>query len=222
MTDGLFVSFEGGDFTGKETQHGMLLDRIAAHRDGQEQDYDVLGLDFPRYDETVAGQVLDDYLDGAYDASVSDEALSLFYAADRYDKKDTIEETLDGGGVVVTDRYAQSNYAYQTADDDETARMAFVDWLRDEVERFLPQPDEVIYLDVPASVSGALMQESDRALDENDMDLAYQEAVRDAYRYLADELDWTVVDCMEDGALRDPGDIHDEVWRVVAPRLPDA
>ncbi len=76
----------------------------------------------------------DDYRDPVLDA--------LTYAADRlvHYRRD-IKPVLDTGGVVVSDRYYYSSVAYQAAGGIEP------EWVLD-VNRFAPEPDIAIYLDV--------------------------------------------------------------------------
>ncbi|MDY6769690.1 MAG: dTMP kinase, partial [Candidatus Nanohaloarchaea archaeon] len=136
-SSGALVVIEGLDASGKRTQAERLVRRLDTA--GQDAEY----IEFPTYDRTRIGSLIEQYLDGGYDAPP--EVAALLYAADRYQMADELEAFMADGGVVVADRYSPSNYAFQAAAADDPAML---DWMQD-VERRLPQPDLVILLDIP-------------------------------------------------------------------------
>ncbi|MFB6294375.1 MAG: dTMP kinase [Candidatus Nanohaloarchaea archaeon] len=160
------------------------------------------------------GSLIEQYLDGDYD--VPPEVAALLYAADRYQMADEIRSVTGRGGVVVADRYSQSNYAFQAAAAEDGAEL--LDWMQN-VERLLPQPDLVILLDIPPEKARELMREDGKDQDVHEEDLAFQHDVAEQYEQLAAENDWTVIDVVEGGELRSKGDIAAEIWDAVEPRL---
>ena len=102
---GLFVSFEGGEGTGKSTQAQLLQERLAS------QGYQVVAVREP------GGTELGDYLRGylkATDQPLTSEAeLFLFVAARSELVRRVLRPALATGKVVVADRYADSTTAYQ-------------------------------------------------------------------------------------------------------------
>ncbi|MDY6766537.1 MAG: dTMP kinase [Candidatus Nanohaloarchaea archaeon] len=174
--------------------------------------YDARGTDaeyieFPTYDRTRIGALIQQYLDGNYD--VPPEVAALLYAADRYQMADEIRSVMAGGGVVVADRYSQSNYAFQAAAAGDDTSM--LDWMQ-QVESRLPQPDLVILLDIPPETARELMRDERKEQDVHEEDLAFQRRVADRYRELARQKGWTVIDVVEDGELRSKEDIAAEIW----------
>ncbi|MDY6761995.1 MAG: dTMP kinase [Candidatus Nanohaloarchaea archaeon] len=206
--DGLLVVIEGLDASGKRTQAERLVRRLDTA--GRDAEY----IEFPTYDRTRIGSLIEQYLDGDYDVPAS--VAALLYAADRYQMADELRDVMDEGGVVVADRYSQSNYAFQAAAADDSEAM--LDWMQD-VERRLPQPDLVILLDIPPERSRELMQEDGKDQDVHEEDRAFQQAVAEQYEELAAEQDWMVIDVVEDGELRSKEDIAGEVWDAVNPLL---
>lgn len=101
---GVFVSFEGGDGSGKTTQIGLLADWFA--RIG----YEVVTTREPG--GTAMGLDLRRLVLHGEDMGSRTEA--LLYAADRAHHVDTVvRPALERGGVVITDRYLDSSVAYQ-------------------------------------------------------------------------------------------------------------
>lgn len=64
------------------------------------------------------------------------------------------------GGLVIADRYTTSNAVHQTSKLPPQERQAFLDWLFDFEYRKLglPEPDRVLYLDVPTELSEQMMR----------------------------------------------------------------
>ncbi len=206
--DGLLIVIEGLDASGKRTQAERLVQRLDV--EGNDAEY----IEFPTYDRTRIGSLIQQYLEGDYD--VPPEVAALLYAADRYQMADEIRDVRDRGGVIVADRYSQSNYAFQAAAADDGDEM--LAWMRD-VERRLPQPDLVVLLDIPPQTSRELMQEDGKDQDVHEEDLAFQQDVAEQYEQLAAENDWVVIDVVEDGELRSKEDIAAEIWDRVEPLL---
>ncbi|MDY6766542.1 MAG: dTMP kinase [Candidatus Nanohaloarchaea archaeon] len=202
--DGLLIVIEGLDASGKRTQAERLVRRLDS--EGENAEY----IEFPTYDRTRIGSLIEQYLAGDYNAPP--EVAALLYAADRYQMADEIRTVRGRGGVVVADRYSQSNYAFQAAAADDTEAM--LAWMQD-VERRLPQPDLVILLDIPPAKARQLLEEDGVAPDVLEEDTAFQQAVAEQYQELAAEDTWTVIDVVEDGELRSKEDIAAEIWEHV-------
>jgi dTMP kinase len=205
---GLFVAFEGGEGSGKSTQVELLAD--ALRQEGRpvtvthEPGATPIGTQIRR-------MLLHD------NARVTPRAEALLFAADRADHVDTvIKPALEGGEVVVTDRYVDSSLAYQGV-----GRQLTVAEVR-RVSRWATgglRPDLTVLLDLPAEVGLG------RAADRSDADkveaesLEFHERVREAFRALAeaDPRHYLVVD-----ATQPAQDIHlavlARVHALLAPR----
>lgn len=116
MTQGFFISFEGGEGAGKSTQIRRLADRLRA--DG----HDVIVTREPG-GSPGAEAIRELLVNGAADRwSPVTESL-LMYAARRDHVERVIRPGLARGAVVLCDRYADSTRAYQGAGGDAPASL---------------------------------------------------------------------------------------------------
>src|SRR5213078_4003497 len=129
---GLLIAFEGLDQSGKQTQAEMLRDHLRA--DGHKSRL----VSFPDY-ATSIGEELARALAGEREYGA--DVMQLLYVANRYERKDDLQRWLDGGLILVCDRYMASSVAYGEAFGLDAA------WLTD-MQRFLPAPALTILLDI--------------------------------------------------------------------------
>lgn len=105
-TTGVFITFEGGEGTGKTTQIALLAERLRA-----------LGREVVTTLEpggTVLGKRIRRYLVSESDDVPTPRAELLLYAADRaHHVEKLIRPALEAGKVVLCDRYADATEAYQ-------------------------------------------------------------------------------------------------------------
>ena len=165
---GLLIAFEGLDQSGKQTQAELLRDRL------KEQGYKVRMLSFPDYGTSI-GEEIARALQGERD--YGPDVMQLLYVANRYERRDEILRWLEGGLILICDRYRASSIAYGEAHGLDAA------WLTD-MQKFLPEPDVTILLDIAPEAS-ARRKASDR--DKYERDLALLARVRDSYLRQAGE-----------------------------------
>ena len=176
---GLLVVFEGLDQSGKQTQAERLRDRLeAAGRT-------VRLLSFPSYD-THIGNEIGRALKGEREYQA--DTMQLLYVANRFEWKPEIERELAKGTVVVCDRYLASSVAYGEAFGLDGK------WLL-EIQRYLPQPDLTVLLDIEPQVS-ATRKTADR--DKYERDLALLGRVRESYLRQAAAPRWLRLDAGRD------------------------
>ncbi|ELY89188.1 thymidylate kinase [Natrialba hulunbeirensis JCM 10989] len=127
------------------------------------------------------------YGDAVYRSIEDDDADSLaelfLYTADHADHLSRkIEPALERGDLVISDRYADSRYAYQGATLAETGRIAEpLEYVVDIHEPFSIEPDLTIYLDLDPETAAR------RAGSTNKFEhAAYLESVRENYELLAE------------------------------------
>jgi dTMP kinase len=192
---GLLVVFEGLDQSGKQTQAERLRDRLeAAGRT-------VRLLSFPSY-ETHIGAEIGRALKGERDYAA--DTMQLLYVANRFEWKPEIERELAKGTAVVCDRYLASSIAYGEAFGLDGA------WLS-EIQRYLPQPDLTVLLDIEPQVS-ASRKTADR--DKYERDLALLARVRTSYLRQAAAPGWLRLDAGRDRDL-----VASDVYSAIEPRL---
>jgi dTMP kinase len=159
---GLLIAFEGLDQSGKQTQAELLSDRLAA------AGRTVCLLSFPDY-HTAIGSEIGRGLRG--EREYTPDVMQLLYVANRYEWKAEIVKARESGTIVVCDRYLASSIAYGEAQGLDGG------WLSS-IQRYLPQPDLTILLDIPPEVS-ARRKAADR--DKYERDLALLARVRESY-----------------------------------------
>lgn len=217
---GKLIVFEGTDGSGKSTQFKLLCDKLQA------QGTDFQRLVFPQYSEP-SSILLRMYLGGEFGSRPNDVnayAASTFYAVDRYAAwKKVWGEQYRSGGLILSDRYTTSNAIHQGGKLSETEQPAFFNWLFDfEYQKLgLPEPDAVIYLDMPTEYSLKLLRSREAAtntkgdiheVDADYLALCHRTALRAAQHY-----GWYKVSCVDtQRQLRSIQDIHQEIWDQVS------
>ena len=217
---GRLIVIEGTDGAGKATQARLMAQRLA------EGGLSFREIDFPRYGSGFAKPV-ELYLQGALGnrpGDVSAYAASILYAVDRYAAyKEDWGAAYESGMLILANRYTTSNAVHQAPKLPAEERWAYLDWLFDlEYHRLaLPEPDLVIYLDLPPALSAEMLRHRQEAThtraDIHERDAAYLRQCRDASQEIVRRLGWQRVDCSRDGAVRSPEDIHRELWKLVRP-----
>ena len=216
---GKLIVIEGTDGSGKSTQFRLLSQRL------ENESKAFRRLVFPRYSEPSSA-LIRMYLGGEFGTDPSDVngfAASAFFAVDRYASyKQDWGKWYEEGGLVIADRYTTSNAVHQAANLSGDEQDAFLSWLYDfeYCKLGLPEPDLVIYMDVPTDHTERLMrhreQDTNTKADIHEQDSNYLATCRAAGRNVAKSWNWTVINCVRDGQMRSIDDIHDEVYRLVS------
>ena len=168
----LFISFEGGEGSGKSTQTELLKSYLETIGETVLLTRDPGG--------TVLGQKLRAILLAHATGAISPRAEALLYAADRaHHVFSLIKPALENGSAVISDRYLDSSIAYQGAgrilQPAEVARISR--WATETLT-----PTLTIILDLPAEVGLARLDSQDRLEAEP---LAFHERVRQEFLNLA-------------------------------------
>jgi dTMP kinase len=172
---GHLIAFEGLDQSGKQTQAELLRDRLK--QDGHRARL----VSFPDYGTSI-GEEIARALQG--EREYGPDVMQLLYVANRYERKPDLQRWLDGGLILVCDRYMASSVAYGEAFGLDGA------WLN-EMQKFLPRPALTIMLDI-APETAARRKAADR--DRYERDLALLGRVRESYKRQAAAGGWVVLD----------------------------
>jgi dTMP kinase len=195
---GHLIAFEGLDQSGKQTQAEALRDRLK--EDGRKARL----VSFPDYGTSI-GEEIARALAG--EREYGPDVMQLLYVANRYERKPDLERWLEGGLVLVCDRYTASSVAYGEAMDLDPA------WLT-EMQKLLPPAVLTIMLDI-APETAVKRKAVDR--DRYERDLALQARVRESYRRQAAEHGWVVLDGERPKDLI-AADVYDAAGRVLVDR----
>ena len=172
---GRLIAFEGLDQSGKQTQAELLRDRLK--QDGRKARL----VSFPDY-ATSIGEEIARALQGERD--YEPDVMQLLYIANRYERKPDLLRWLDGGLMLVSDRYTASSIAYGEALGLDAG------WLFD-LQKFLPPAWLTIFLDIAPETA---IQRKAVGRDRYERDLAMQKRVRESYTRLAARQQWVVLD----------------------------
>ena len=173
---GHIIAFEGLDQSGKQTQAEILRDRLK--QEGRKARL----VSFPDY-ATSIGEEIARALQGEREYGA--DVMQLLYVANRYERKADLQRWLDGGLVLICDRYVASSIAYGEAQNLDPS------WLG-EMQKFLPPPSLTIVLDI-APATAVQRKQVDR--DRYERDLALLGRVRESYhRQASRQADWVVID----------------------------
>jgi len=171
----MLIAIEGLDQSGKATQAQLLRDQL--RQDGTRARL----VSFPDYGTSI-GEEIARALQG--EREYGPEVMQLLYIANRYERKADLERWLDGGLVVVCDRYVASSVAYGEAQGLD------VDWLI-QTQRLLPASDLTILLDISPQLA---VERKATGRDRYERDLSLLGRVRDSYVRQAEQAGWIRVD----------------------------
>ena len=172
---GLFITFEGGDASGKTTQIGLLAEWLKG------KGHTVLVTREPGGSD-LGNELRDIVLHRR--GFIAPRAEALIYAADRaHHIHEIVRPALQRGEVVLQDRYLDSSVAYQGAgrvlDPVEVRNLSL--WATEEL-----MPEVTILLDVPAGIGAKRQASEERQYDRLEAEaLDFHERVRESYVGLA-------------------------------------
>jgi dTMP kinase len=206
---GRFITFEGGEGSGKSTQVAALVKRLGT-----------LGIAAVATREpggSPGAEAIRHVLLSGAAKPLGAYAEAILFAAARDDHvSQTIRPALDQGKWVVSDRFADSTRVYQGALSNVDARLIA---RLEELTVGDVRPDLTIVLDVPADIGleRAARRRGNGAGDRFEAEaLDFHKRLRDAYRELAaGEPDR----CAVIDATSSPEHVADLVWAVVNARL---
>lgn len=221
---GKILVIEGGDGSGKATQSKLLINYL------EQNSIPSAYLDFPNY-SSFYGKLVAKFLRGEFGDldSVSPYLASLTFALDRLSAKDTIEDHLKAGKIVVMNRYTTSNMAHQGSKfADETKRREFLKWLEElEYEtNKIPREDVVIYLYVPWQEGSRLTKlKEDRTYlngkkeDIQEASEIHRKDTESIYKMLAEKKSWSTISCIKNDTMKSKEQIHEEIIAVLKKHL---
>lgn len=199
MKRGKLVVIEGLDGCGKSTQLDLALGYL------KENGVNCRSVSFPNYD-ALSGKLVQQYLDGNIPCEDKNGAYaaSSIYAIDRYISYRTDwKDFYDNGGIILAGRYTTSNAIYQLTKLPVSEHEKFLNWLCDfEYGKLgLPEPDLVIYLDMPLDISQKLLDKrylgDETKKDIHERNIDFLRECRNSALYTANECGWKVIKCFD-------------------------
>jgi dTMP kinase len=206
---GKFISFEGGEGSGKSTQIKLLADRLAAAK--------LRAIVTREPGGSPGAEIMRHLVLSGMGKLLGPDAETLLFAAARDDHVRTvIQPALNQGTWVLCDRFSDSTRAYQ-------GRLGNVaPGVLNAMQRVTIgdlKPDLTIILDVPVEVGlkRAAARRGAGAPDRFEAeDIKFHQELRDAYRQIAAE---DPNRCVLIDATPDPGAVAAQVWTVLRDHL---
>jgi dTMP kinase len=208
---GQFITFEGGEGTGKTTQVQLLASLLRA------RGHDVVTTREPG-GAAGADTIRSLLVSGATDKWDPLSESLLLFAARREHLVKTIWPALEQGAWVLCDRFADSTLAYQGYG--HSVPIEFIENLYDVVVgEFVPDLTLILDIDVEIGLARANARNTDTASREDRferMDIAFHERLRTGFLYIArnDPGRCAVID-----ADNQPDIVGAEIWKTVETRL---
>jgi len=146
-----FITFEGIDGSGKSTASKVLYDKLKS--DGHN-----VVLTYEPTDSTI-GKFVQKCIKTGDDPFVT----AFTFIADRIQHCKKIKQWLDDGKIVLCDRYAESTYAYQGAQLENTINNS-IKWLQDLSKDRILIPERTFLFVIPPKDSLARIQNRDELI----------------------------------------------------------
>ena len=225
LRKGKLIVIDGGDGSGKTTQTKLLIEYL------QKLKMPTKHMDFPQYYHSFHGKTVAKFLRGEMGNinEVSPYLASLAYALDRASAKEEMEQFLNKGGYIISNRYATSNMAHQSAKFlKKEDRERYLKWeyeLEYKIHK-IPKEDVVIYLYVPWKIGLELTKsKGNRAYlkgqlnDIAEKDINHRIQSEKMYLELAKKYKhWVKIDCTQHGKILTTQQIHLEVIKALKKR----
>ncbi|MBR1936680.1 MAG: thymidylate kinase [Bacilli bacterium] len=213
------IVMEGAcDGIGKTTQFNLLKNKLI------EENHNVISHHFPSYN-TYQGVPVEKYLNGEYGSpkELSPYFINSLYALDRAItwKKD-LKEKYENNNTILLDRYTTSSIIYQSSlIEDIEERKKFIDYVCDfEYKKLeIKEPDQVIFLYAPFDVVTKLRnkRKTNEGIinDIHERDLTFMKKVYDNAMFVAEYLNWDMVNCSKNDEMDSIENIHKKVYQKV-------
>lgn len=227
IEQGKLIVIEGVDGSGKTTQTQFLIERLRSIGKKVET------IKYPRHNTPFFGLMVDDYLNGKFGSAdkLNPYLASLIFACDRWETKNQLVSWLSVGTWVIPDRYMTSNLGHQLGKiRSATEKEKYLQWETTlEYKIFnLPQPDLVLYLDMPIDIIQNLLanrsnegkEYSKGKKDGHESNINHLKQAQEAYNYCQHKFNnWIKIDCVKDDKLINPQDIHKLIWEQIRSNL---
>ncbi|MFO7815690.1 MAG: dTMP kinase [Halanaerobiales bacterium] len=205
---GFFITFEGIEGSGKSTQIKLLTDKL------KELDYKVVFTKEPG--GTEIGEKIRNILLDPIHHRMDDRAEILLYAADRAQHVvETIIPAVEEDKIVISDRYIDSNIAYQGHGRELDMEMVrkINEWV---IRNYWPDLTILLDLDVKKGLRRARDLTPDKTGDRLEREVIdFHENVRKGYLKMAEKYDrFKVIDASRDSEI-----VHQDILRVIKEEL---
>lgn len=207
MTNGFFITFEGGEGVGKTTQIAQLCERLRQKGQDVAQTREPGGTP---HAEKIRGLLSDPELGHGWNPQAE---IMLISAARAMHVDHLIRPSLKANKTVVCDRFTDSTWVYQGIVQKQPE--AFIDILIEHATDDVA-PDLTFILDLPAEEGLKRVRERGIRDHYDQQDETFYEQVRQGFLTIAGKYPER---CVIINAMREPGEIADEIERITLERM---
>lgn len=206
---GRFITFEGGEGTGKSTQAALLAKRLRAFWIGVVTTREPGG--------SVGAEIIRHVLLSGAAKPFGPDAEAILFAAARADHVETtIRPALERGRWVICDRYVDSTRVYQGVLGEVDPRL-IRGLERVTVDGLIPDLTFILDIDPKIGLQRAAARRQSAVADRFEQEtLDFHERLREAYINIAAD---NPERCVVINAEGTPEAIADDIWKVVTRRL---
>ncbi len=219
MNNKKIIVIEGAcDGIGKTTQYELLYQHLL------DDNKKITMHHFPSYD-VYHGKSVEEYLKGSYGNlnELSPYFINNLYASDRAITWHTsLKKDYESGNILLLDRYTTSSLIYQSAlIENVEEKKKFIDYVSDyEYNKLgMKKPDIVIFLTAPFEIVNKLRKErpDNEGIinDIHERNIEYMKKVYDNSLFVAKYLSWNIIECSENGKMKDINAIHNEIYELI-------
>lgn len=216
---GMLIVFEGAcDGIGKSTQIGLLRKYL------EDNGNVVINHHFPTYG-TYHGRPVEKYLSGEFGQieELSPYFINSLYAVDRACAWHTkLKPLYNDGNVLLFDRYTTSSLIYQAAKyKDIEEKKKFLDYVSDfEYNKLgIQKPDMVVFLTAPFDLVTEMRKNrvnNDGIFNDlHERDINFMKEVYDNAMFVAEYLDWDIIQCNDEYGMRSREEIHNDIKKLI-------
>lgn len=216
---GKLIVIEGAcDGIGKTTQYNLLNEYLKNNGEN------IINYHFPSYGK-YQGKPVEEYLAGNFGniKDLNPYFINSLYAIDRFITwEKELKKEYENNKTIILDRYTTSSLIYQSAlIEDIDKKKEFIDWIQDfEYERNkIKRPDLVIFLTAPFELVNELrLSRTDNEGIKNDIhekDMEFMKKVYDNALFVANYLNWIIIDCSDGNKMKSIDSIHEEIKKVL-------
>ncbi len=210
---GKLLVFDGIDGSGKTTQ----IDLLGKYLTEKDMPYEIIS--FPQYGKNEYSKQINDYLEGKLGRlkEVDPYVIAKVYASDRLTAKDLINGWLKSGKLVIANRYVSASIAHLGANLKAGKLEEFTRWINqlEYQTNGMPKPNLNILLKVLPEI-GQQNALKDHQVDIHEKSLEHEQKAAQIYFELSQaEENWVVVDCMENGKMKDKDEIGQLIVEIL-------
>ena len=185
---GFLIAIEGIDGAGKRTLSSAMRAFLESEK------FEIVNFAYPDY-TSKWGKIIDDFLHNKIELNTNEQF--FVYFIDLLNDQNKINNLLDSGKIVITDRYFSSTVAFQCAKGFNYQKALAIMKTMDVIE-----PDLTLFVQIPSDLAAIRKFEQKKSLDRHESDMKLLQDVDAIYENMLNEgvlsKKWVKIDGSQD------------------------